>query len=271
MKKISEIFIYPIKSLGGISVKEAEVTDRGLRYDRRWMLIDSNGKFLTQRTHPIMALLKVDLSKDELFFRNIRNTDQFSVGINETTEKKITSVVWSDKVELLHVNSIADEWFCQALNTKCKLVYMPEETKREVEKAYAVNNEITSLSDGYPFLIIGQSSLDDLNNRLVEKVPMNRFRPNFVFTGGDPYEEDDMKEFKIGGISFFGVKPCGRCVVTTINQKTAEKSEEPLRTLAGYRTYNNKVNFGMNLLHKGNGIIKLGEEIVNSFNESLLK
>ncbi len=267
MKRISELFIYPIKSLGGISVKEAEVTDRGLKYDRRWMLIDSSGKFLTQRIHPQMALLKVDLSKDELFFRNIKNTEQFSVAINETTGKKInSSVVWSDKVELLHVNSIADEWFSQALNIKCKLVYMPEETKREVDKTYAVDNEITSLSDGYPFLIIGQASLDDLNNRLMNKVPVNRFRPNIVFSGGDPFEEDKMKEFTIGGISFFGVKPCSRCVITTINQNTAEKSDEPLRTLSGYRSFGNKVNFGMNLLHKGRGTIKLDDEIIITFN-----
>ncbi|MDP3581431.1 MAG: MOSC domain-containing protein, partial [Ignavibacteria bacterium] len=151
MKKLSELYICPVKSLGGISVKEAEVTDRGLKYDRRWMLIDSNGKFLTQRTHPQMALIKVDVSKDTLFFRNIKNTDQFSVGINETTGKKINSIVWDDRVELLQVNTIADEWFSQNLNTRCKLVFMPEETKRLVDKSYAPNNEITSLSDGYPF------------------------------------------------------------------------------------------------------------------------
>lgn len=261
MKELSEIFIYPIKSLGGISVKEAEVTDRGLKYDRRWMLVDSSGKFLTQRTFPQMALIKVDLSKDTLFFRNMKTTDQFSVGIIETTGKKINSAVWSDQVELLHVNSIADEWFSQALNIKCKLVFMPEETKRAVDKEYAANNEITSLSDGYPFLIIGQASLDDLNSKLKEKIPMNRFRPNLVFTGGKPFEEDEMKNFVIGSISFFGVKPCGRCVVTTIDQNTAQKSEEPLRTLSAYRAFGNKVNFGMNLLHEGRGTIKVGDEL----------
>jgi len=261
-KIVSEIFIYPVKSLGGISVKEVEVTDRGLKHDRRWMLVDSAGNFLTQRAHPQMALLKVDLSKDTLFFRNIKTTDQFSVGITEITGKKINSVVWNDQVELLHVNSIADEWFSQALNRKCKLVYMPEETKRPVDNNFAMNNEITSLSDGYPFLIIGQSSLDDLNSKLKEKIPMNRFRPNFVFTGGYPFEEDAMKSFSIGGVSFFGVKPCSRCVVTTIDQNTGEKSEEPLRTLSSYRAFGNKVNFGMNLLHKGSGVFKIGDEII---------
>lgn len=262
MKKLSEIFIYPVKSLGGISVKEAEVTDRGLKYDRRWMLIDSSGMFLTQRTHPQMALIKVDVSKDTLFFRNIKNTDQFSVGINETTGKRINSIVWDDQVELLQVNTIADEWFSQNLNTRCKLVFMPEETKRLVDKSYAQSNEVTSLSDAYPFLIIGQASLDDLNSKLAEKLPINRFRPNLVFTGSAPFEEDTMKKFTIGGITFYGVKPCSRCVVTTIDQNTAQKKEEPLRTLASYRVFGNKVNFGMNLLHEGIGTIKIGDEII---------
>lgn len=261
MKHISEIYIYPVKSLGGISVKEAEVTDRGLKHDRRWMLVDFSGKFLTQRTHPKMSLIKADLSKDTLFFRNIKTTDQFSVGIAETTGKKVHSIVWNDQVELLHVNSIADEWFSQELNIKCKLVFMPDETKRMVDEEYASHNEITSLSDGYPFLIIGQSSLDDLNTRLLNKVPMNRFRPNLVFTGGKPFEEDEMRKFIIGEITFFGVKPCGRCIVTTIDQNTSEKSDEPLRTLSDYRTFGNKVNFGMNLLHNGRGVIKVGDEI----------
>jgi uncharacterized protein YcbX len=262
MKNLSELYIYPVKSLGGISVKEAEVTDRGLKYDRRWMLLDSTGKFLTQRTHPQMALIKVDVSKDTLFFRNIKNTDQFSVGINETISKKISATIWNDQVELLQVNTIADEWFSQNLNTRCKFAFMPEETKRLVDESYAQNNEITNLSDGYPFLIIGQASLDDLNSKLAEKIPMNRFRPNLVFTGGLPFEEDTMKKFSIGGITFYSVKPCGRCVVTTINQNTAQKSEEPLKTLASYRTFGNKINFGMNLLHKGSGTIKIGDEII---------
>lgn len=260
-KIVSEIYVYPVKSLGGISVKEVEVTDRGLKYDRRWMLVDSSGKFLTQRTHPQMALIKVDFSFDTLFFRNIKTTDQFSVGIAETTGKKINAVVWSDHLELLHVNSIADEWFSQAVNKKCKLVFMPEETLRAVDSKYAANNEITSLSDGYPFLIIGQPSLDELNSRLIDKVPINRFRPNLVFTGGKPFEEDEMKDFMIGEVSFFGVKPCARCVVTTIDQNTGNKSEEPLRTLSGYRNFGGKVIFGMNLLHKGSGIIKIGDKI----------
>ncbi len=257
---LSEIYIYPVKSLGGISVREAEVTDRGLKYDRRWMLVDYTGKFLSQRSHPLMSIIKVDISSDRLIFRDIRNTEQFDVGIDERSGKVIKSVVWDDAVETHHVNSIIDDWFGVILNTRCKLVFMPDESFRPVDKRYAAENEITSLSDGYPFLVVGQSSLDDLNSKLEEKIPMNRFRPNLVLSGGYPFEEDDLKSFSIGDVFFYSVKPCARCVVTTINQQTAQKSDEPLKTLSKYRMVNNKVMFGMNLLHKGKGKINMGDE-----------
>lgn len=138
---------------------------------------------------------------------------------------------------------------------------MPDDTKRMVDTEYAKNNETTSFSDGYPFLIIGQSSLDELNSKLSEPLPINRFRPNIVFTAGEPHAEDSWQHITINGIEFFGVKTCARCVVTTINQQTAVAGNEPLKTLAAYRTVNNKVKFGMNLLHKGTGTIKVGDTI----------
>ncbi|MCL6100716.1 MAG: MOSC domain-containing protein, partial [Bacteroidetes bacterium] len=112
-----------------------------------------------------------------------------------------------------------------------------------------------------PFLIIGQQSLNDLNSRLDEKVPMNRFRPNFVFDGGEPFDEDKWRKFKIGNVIFESVKPCSRCLVTTVNQETAEVKEEPLKTLSRYRAKDNHVYFGQNLLHEMNGVLKVGDEI----------
>jgi uncharacterized protein YcbX len=141
------------------------------------------------------------------------------------------------------------------------MVFMPDETERFVDRSYAAQNEIVSFADAYPFLIIGQSSLDDLNSRLEEKLPMNRFRPNFVFDGGEPYEEDNWKKFKIGEVIFEAVKPCSRCVTTTIDQENAAKTDEPLKTLSSYRMINNKVMFGMNLIHEGTGILRVGDEI----------
>ena len=156
----------------------------------------------------------------------------------------------------------ADEWFSRMLSLPCRLVYMPESSQRKVDPNYA-HGEITSFSDGYPLLLIGQASLDDLNNRLAQKITMERFRLNIVFTGGAPYEEDEMAAFNIAGITFYGVKPCARCVIPTIDLSTGEKGKEPLKTLSGYRQRNNKIYFGQNLLFRNAGPahISLGDAI----------
>lgn len=261
---LSEINIYPVKSLGGISLTEAEVTDRGLKYDRRWMLVDHDGNFITQRVFPQMSLIKVELGKDFLNFVHKTNSDfNFAVPLNNFNKEKVEVVVWDDKVNAEYVGNEADDWFSDVLKIKCRLVHMPDESKRFVDKKYALENEVVSFADAYPFLMIGQESLNDLNSRLKEKVKMNRFRPNLVFSGGEAFDEDKIKSFKIGGITFYPVKPCSRCVVTTIEQETGIKEKEPLATLASYRTQNNKVMFGQNLIHRRTGVIKTGDEFEN--------
>jgi hypothetical protein len=138
---------------------------------------------------------------------------------------------------------------------------MPDTTRRSVDGRYAFNKEIVSFADGFPILLIGQASLDDLNKRLLIPLPMDRFRPNIVFTGGLPYQEDEFNHFQIAGISFFGVKRCARCVITTIDQDTIAQGKEPLRTLNEYRKMNNKIYFGQNLLFLGSGAVSLGDPI----------
>lgn len=262
MLAVSELFIYPIKSLGGIAVTAAKITERGFQYDRRWMLVDGDNCFLTQREYPQMALLQVLISESGLKVHHKINKGEAvnipgSYGINETVMVQI----WSDKCKAQVVDRQIDEWFSDMLSLKCRLVYMPDSSKRRVDTRYASNNELTSFSDGYPFLIIGQSSLDELNGRLSEPLPMSRFRPNIVFTRAEPYQEDSMEHFSINNIQFYGVKRCARCVVTTINQDTAASSKEPLKTLSAYRQQNNNVYFGQNLLHKGEGEIHIGDGI----------
>ena len=259
MFTISELFIYPIKSLGGITVPEATITDRGFKHDRRWMLVDEQNKFLTQREFAAMALLQVSLTYDGLHVHHKIKGSTINIAAEPQTNEMANAVIWDDICEVQFVSEIADEWFSDMLSTKCRLVYMPEATKRKVEQPYAQHDEITSLSDGYPTLIIGQSSLDDLNSRLSEPLPINRFRPNIVFSGGIAFEEDNMKHFTVGDINFYGVKLCGRCPIPTINQDNAVQSKEPLKTLASYRTRNNKVCFGQNLLHNGEGYIHVGD------------
>lgn len=166
--------------------------------------------------------------------------------------------IWDDEVEAVLVSKEADKWFGEILNVECRLVFMNDSVKRYVDKKYAAKNELVSFADGFPFLILGEESLKDLNSRLKVKIPMNRFRPNLVFKGGTPFDEDKWESFLLNGIEFYVVKPCSRCVITTVDQTNALKSEEPLRTLSLYRKEGNKIFFGQNLLHKGTGIIETG-------------
>ncbi len=259
---LSEINIYPVKSLGGISLQSAEVTDRGLQYDRRWMLVDEAGKFLTQRKYPQMALVQVEVSLSGLHFQHkLKKKLLLNISHNEFTGNELDVIVGDDTVKAALYEKHVNNWFSDLLGLNCKLVYMKDEMRRQVDKNYAMNNEITSFAGGFPFVIVGQSSLDDLNSRLEEKIPMNRFRANFVFTGGAPYEEDEWKKFKIADLFFSGVKQCHRCPLVNVNQETGEKSEEPLQTLIKYRTFGNEVMFGMKLLHKGSGFINVGDKI----------
>jgi uncharacterized protein len=263
MLEVSELYIYPIKSLGGIPVTSAKVTDRGFQFDRRWMLVDNNNCFLSQREFPQMALLQVELNDDSLFVQHkAKQSESIRVPVLSDPRPLVTVQVWSDKCKAEIVDPVLDEWFSDMLSIRCRLVHMPDLTNRRVDTRYASNKEITSLSDGYPFLIIGQSSLDDLNSRLPNPLPMNRFRPNIVFAGGAPFYEDHMKHFSINNIDFYGVKLCARCVITTIDQDTATKSREPLKTLSSYRQKNNKIYFGQNLLHRGQGEVKIGDTII---------
>ncbi len=262
MLQISQLYIYPIKSLGGISVQQAAVTDRGLEYDRRWMLVDDKGVFLTQRILPAMALLQVEMAGPALkvYPKNDKG-NSILIPLEAESGDEMEVIVWDDTCSSLLVSKDADKWFSEMLGLSCHLVYMPDSSLRLVDKGYAHNGEVTSFSDGFPTLIIGQASLDDLNQRLSMQIPIDRFRPNIVFKGGRPFEEDEMHSFTINGIQFAGVKPCARCVITTINQSTGEKGKEPLQALSGYRQVNNKVLFGMNLLHEGEDIIHVGDVI----------
>lgn len=265
MLTVSELYIYPIKSLGGIALPAAALTDRGFEYDRRWMLVDENNRFLSQREVPVMACLHVSLHSEGLLVINVRKTDFFyRIPFQPASTETITVSVWGESHPAQLVSAEADAWFSEQLDIPCRLVYMPDSTRRLVDENYAGNKEITSFSDGYPLLIIGQASLDDLNSRLSSPLPMNRFRPNIVFTGGTPFQEDDMKQFGIGDVQFFGVKPCARCVITTTDQETAVKGKEPLKTLNTYRNRNNKIYFGQNLLYHGNGTIRVGDTITFS-------
>ncbi|MEQ8364675.1 MAG: MOSC domain-containing protein [Cyclobacteriaceae bacterium] len=263
--KLTEIWIYPVKSLGGIRLQKAKVLSKGLEYDRRYMLVDENNRFITQRVLPQLAFFK--LSRGENSFTVAHGNDTIELPAQpEWNDKPTTVTIWDDVVQAAELGEKFNQWFSKRTGIKCKLIFFPEENDRLVDKNFALNNEQVSFADGYPFLIIGQSSLDELNTKLEEPVPMNRFRPNFVFEGGKPFEEDNWRDIKIGRNGFVGLKLCARCVLTTVNQETGEVGKEPLATLSKFRKVGSKVNFGQNLVAHDHLEVNEGDEIqIESF------
>lgn len=260
--KVSQLFVYPIKSLGGVSLKSAEITDRGLKFDRRWMLIDESDRFISQRTASQLALIKIELGDLGLrVFHADTPLDSLIIPYDVNADASKQVEIWDDTCLALHLDTEFDNWFTSKTGLNCRLVFMPEDTQRLVTPPHRNNGEINSFSDSYPFLIIGESSLDDLNSRMEDNLPMNRFRPNIVFSGGEPYIEDKLAWFLINKVNFYGIKLSARCNVTTINQENATVGKEPLKTLSTYRKMNNKIYFGQNLVHEGKGIISVGDAI----------
>ncbi len=261
MLTLSAIYIYPVKSLGGISVDSAYADKQGLKYDRRYLLVDETRMFITQRDFPQLALLKLSIIENGFKVLNNLDSSQTVIPFESDSKENLSVKIWDDVCNAVMVSKDLNNWFSSAINKKCYLVYMPDDEKRLVEKKYINEEHIVSFADAYPFLIIGQASLEDLNSRLQRPVPMNRFRTNFVFTGGNPYEEDNWKDFKISDTKFKAVKPCARCVITTTDQDTAEPSVEPLKTLSDYRKINNKVMFGMNVVCNKPGLVSINQKI----------
>lgn len=274
--KISEINIYPIKSLGGISLKKSKIEERGLEFDRRWMITDEEGKFFTQREFPKMATLTLQIDENHL----IVNCENDSMKIPFDFEKAETQKVrvWRSVCNAFVLPKQINDWFSDILQTNCQLVYMPDETKREINQQFRLNDEIVSFADGYAFMVIGENSLKDLNGKLeTGKLPMNRFRTNFVVADSVSFAEDSWKKIKIGETIFRSTKPCARCVITTIDQEQGSfDGKEPLKTLAVYRKAKdvfpldfadfgldkNAVLFGQNLVAENFGeMVKIGDEL----------
>ena len=260
---LSELNIFPVKSLGGISLKSSIVEERGLQFDRRWLLVDDKNHFLTQRELPQMARFAIELGNEglDITFEGNNVTVSFQSNTEETANVKI----WSSRVKAKFYADEVSDWFSENLQTKCRLVSMTEESKRIIAPFYAVRKfkDTVSFADAYPFLLIGESSLEDLNGKLENSLSMNRFRPNFVISGSEAFAEDSWKKIKIGDTVFHVVKSCARCVITTIDQeKGAKNGAEPLATLAKYRKKNGNVLFGRYLIAEKPGeIIKIGDAV----------
>lgn len=258
--QISELYIYPVKGLRGIGVMEADALEKGFRYDRRWMLTDKSGLFISQRESPGLALIQTSIVGDSLVISYKDSSIMVPLTEGYYSDKKETVRIWDDSVEARIVGSNFNEWFSDVLNMKVSFCFMPETAQREVEKKHGAQSTV-SFADAYPYLIISQASLDNLNSRLDEPMPMNRFRPSIVVAGSTAFEEDSWGAFSAGDAIFNCVKPCARCQVPTINQETGIQGKEPLATLSKFRMHDNKVKFGMNTVLERPGQVKIGDVI----------
>jgi len=269
MLNVSQLNIYPIKSLAGISVTSAEVTEKGFKHDRRFMLVDQNNRFLTIRDFPKMTRLLPVLDKNGVRVRSLdTNTEDLIipfVKIQQATEKV---VIWNAEVAARNVSLEVNNWFSEVLGARIKLVFMPEQSMRPVDttSGYKPAGKYVSFADAYPFMMIGQASLNDLNERHegVKKFSMDRFRPNIVFSGGHPYQEDEINDFTINEARFTGLENCARCIVPNVDPDTGKVDiqNEPLTILSKYRLHNRKINFGRNVVPSGTGTVRVGDELV---------
>ena len=256
---LSSISIYPIKSTAGMDVQAAEIDARGFRHDRRWMVVDLEGRFLTGRQVPRMVLVRAIPEGDGLRLDAPSMPSQ-KVRAPDSTGERLPVTVWDDVVDAACADADSDAWLSEFLGRPVRLVMMDAQSVRTVESADA---DDVSFADGYPFLAISQASLDGLNARLVAPMSMQRFRPNLVIDGCDPHAEDQWRRIRIGGIEFEAAKPCTRCVFTTVDPTLGARdpSGEPLRTLKSYRRTGEGITFGMNWIARGRGQLRVGDPV----------
>jgi len=257
--ELTGLYRYPVKSFKGEAVETLPIDPTGPRHDRQWMLVTPQGRFLTQRELPRLALIEPKVHGTGL---RLSAPGMPELETGPATDRSLEVQVWNDRCPARLMADPVHRWLGEFLDLDCRLVYLPEEAARQVDLAYARPGDKTAFSDGFPELLISEASLDDLNRRLPRPLPMVRFRPNLVVSGCEPYAEDHWKRIRIGELEFRVVKPCSRCVIPTVNPETGEREgNEPLKTLMTYRKQGNKVFFGQNLLHDTTGELRLGMDV----------
>lgn len=262
MYSLSELYRYPVKSTACEPLDSVRLDALGLEGDRRWMVVEaSNGRFLTQRLLPQMGRIEARW-QDGFNALRLRapGMDDLFVPVPESDDNLRGVLIWRDMLQVPDAGAEAAQWLSTFLGREVRLVQMPEQRARQVDTAYAEPGEHVHFADGFPLLLIGQGSLDDLSAKVGRPLEMLRFRPNLVVAGAEPFAEDGWKRIRIGDVTFKVAKPCSRCILTTIDPHTGERdaAREPLATLLGYRNVNGEAMFGQNLLAENRGELKLG-------------
>ena len=261
MITVSTLTYYPIKACRGFDVLATNIERMGLEHDRRMMVVTPDGEFLTQREYPRLALVTPTL-KNEAVTLSAPNFESIQFTVQSSGTPSPVNIWSSSGVDAIDQGDEAAIWFSDWLDTSVRLVHMADGFKRKLNPSYAINaDDRTGFADGYPILIISEESLQDLNSRLDSALPMNRFRPNLVVKGCEPFAEDTWKRIRIGDVEMALVKPCARCVVTTIDKETLVKSKEPLKTLGKYRKHKLGAIFGVNVIPLNEGRVEIGMNV----------
>jgi uncharacterized protein len=255
---LAALHVYPIKSCAGLALDRIDVETHGLRHDRRWMVVDPQGRFVTGRQEGRMVLIRAEPDNDVL----------------KLTAPRVEATVWQDHVDAVRAGDAADTWFSAYLGRPVQLLHFDARSRRAVDPEYARSDDEVAFADGFPLLAISQASLDALNVRVREKHPastplsmmplsMMRFRPNLVIAGTEAHAEDGWRYIRIGEVAFEVAKPCTRCVFTTVDPETGERhpNGEPLNTLKDYRRTPTGITFGMNLIPRGEGRLRVGDAV----------
>jgi uncharacterized protein YcbX len=250
MPHITALNVYPVKSCRGIALTQGRLTATGFEHDREWLIITPEGRFLTQRERPLLAQIETALTRDQLVLRK-PNGAELALPL-DLTGPELEVTIWKDRCGAFDAGDHAANWLTEHLGKPARLVRFDQRRKRPCEAEWTQGVEAYSqFSDAYPWLLISQASLDELNTRLKQPLPMNRFRPNIVVDGLAPFGEDEVNEFIAGDVRLRAVKPCTRCAITTTDQITGERTtEEPLKTLKEFRFDRGLrgVTFGQNMI-----------------------
>lgn len=249
-----------MKSARAEHLREARLDAFGIEQDRRWAVLGDTGRVLTQRECPVLATLSAEITAEGLELRTM-DGDRLRVRRPDVGEPRVAVGIWNDTTEGASTDEGSAEWISRFLDRPARLVYMPESVERSVSPRFARPGDRLGFADGFPLLLTNEASLAALNERLATRIPMDRFRANLVVVGARPFAEDGWSRLRAGGVTVRVVKPCARCVVTTVDQETGIRGEEPLRTLADFRKRDGKVLFGQNLIHDGPGTVRVGDEV----------
>jgi uncharacterized protein YcbX len=273
--EVVALHVYPVKSCRGIEVEQMELDRYGPKLDRRFMIVDENGRFITQRQEAILSQIFAEMLPDGRVTLSVSNKSHFTfkpATAVSLAHPQVDAGVWDDEVLAIDQGMEVASWLVATINRPVRLVGMTQDFERPTSRKYTPKNVPgqTGFSDGFPMLLLSEESLEDLNSRLSTPLPMNRFRPNIVVKGCKAYDEDKWRTIFIGGSQYHIVKPCSRCKITTTDQETGYRGEEPLTTLSTYRLKSHvkapcgdkvDVFFGQNICHEGPGTLTQGDMV----------